>query len=216
MNARILKERPQDAVDEPGVDVDNVGVDPEQDIPAGDQQALPQCLPLAFPRQNLGQKLLVNINGDAFRPGDLTRPVAGVRIDQNDFIQQGNVLHQRLFQPADHAADSSFFVQRGKREADGQSQTLFQSSQLAKIRELIRMVGVLGKPFVDQDRNRLRSGGFLGKPHRSRAPVFHRQNGRGGFLQDSVRHRTQGNRLSHRLSCHPHYDQVAVAAFLDD
>ncbi len=65
LDPRLPQQGAEDAVDEAGMDVDDVGVDPGDDVALKDVEALPQRLPLAPVGPVLGEDLLVDVDRDA-------------------------------------------------------------------------------------------------------------------------------------------------------
>jgi hypothetical protein len=54
--------RAEQTIHKPRMDVDDIGVDPNDDIASGNKQALPECLALPGPRPVGREDLLMNMN----------------------------------------------------------------------------------------------------------------------------------------------------------
>ena len=65
--------------------------------------------------------------------GNRDSVVGRVRIDQDDLVQQGNVLHERPAHRADHFSDRFLFLQRGESQANRQSLSLLLLNQPVEV-----------------------------------------------------------------------------------
>src|SRR3990167_4964435 len=148
LNLRLLEKGTENPIDKAGMDVLDIGVDPNYQIALEHVKTLPQSLPLTTIRSILRQDLLVNVYRYAEILRDLYRFIRGARIDQHDLIQKRPFFKETFFQSADNIPDSLRFIEGGQSQADGQSLLFFQLLQLLKIIEFPSMKGVLGKPFV--------------------------------------------------------------------
>ncbi len=191
LDAPVEQKRPDDAIDKSRMNVDDVSINPGNDVALRHQQTLPQGFALAAPRAEFGQKLLVNVNRHAERLGNLAGAVGRVRVNQHHLVQQRHIVHQGPLHGFKHPAHRFLLVQSGQGQADRHPALLFERCQVAEIGKLVGVKGVLGKPLVHQNRNGLRSGGFIGHVDRHRAARLDSHHRRRGLLQDAVGHRAK-------------------------
>ena len=160
MNLGIGEQRAEQSVDEFGMNVADVRVDPTDEVTFEDEHALPERLALALEDTVAGQDFAVLHYLDAGALGDRDGPVGGTRIDDNDFVEQRNPIHQRVLEGSDDLADRGLFIQRRQAEADGDALALLEIYQAAQVGELFAVKGVLGEPAIDA----LAGGGTIFDP----------------------------------------------------
>src|SRR6185295_5223478 len=136
LQVRAHEERTNDPVDEFRMRVRDVRIDPHDDVAAQHVQALPQRLAFADVIAGAGKDLAVDVDRYALLPRDVARAVLGIRVDDDDLVDEREALHQARADRADDAAHRGLFVQRGQADRDGQPLTLLRLDQAPQVREL--------------------------------------------------------------------------------
>ena len=91
--------------------------------------------------------------------GDLTRPVRGVRIDDQDLVEQRHAPDHLAHRAPDDRPDGLLFVQRRQHEADREPLLLLERHEPAQVGELAVVEIRLAEPAFHLGRDR---AGFLG------------------------------------------------------
>ncbi len=112
------QQRPEQPGDQARVEVLQVGVDEDHDVPGRGVQGLPQSLALARDPPVAGEDSLLGehrgARGGRLGGGRVDRP----RIDDNDLVDEGDRDHEIATDRRDDRADGGRLVQRGQYHAD--------------------------------------------------------------------------------------------------
>ena len=92
----------------------------------------------------------MNVNGDVQTGGNLSGTVGGIRVDENDLVEERVPADQGLLDGSNDVANRCFFIEGGQSQTDGHLLLFFELHQAVEVIELIRVIGVLGEPFVYQ------------------------------------------------------------------
>ena len=130
------------------MDVGDVGVAPDHDVPPHRVQALPERLALAGEAAQLREDLRVLVDRHAVRAGDLDGAVRRVGVDHHDLVEQWVAVHQPGLEDADDLSYGLALVERWQGQADGDALGPLQLHQPLDVTELARVEGVLGEPAV--------------------------------------------------------------------
>jgi hypothetical protein len=96
------------------VDILDVRIDVDDDVPVQDVQGLPEVLTLALETLHFRQDLVGQVHVHPVAGGDLPGLVGASRIDDGDLVQQGVAEHQLALHYYNLFGDGLLFVQGGK------------------------------------------------------------------------------------------------------
>ncbi len=119
LDVRLGEQRAEDAGDQGGVELAQVGVHEADDLAVGDQQRTPQHLALAGGGGQPGQDGVPVDDGGPGLGGDLGGAVDGAGVDHHQLVHQRESLHQLPPDDPDDLADGGLLVQGGQDDADG-------------------------------------------------------------------------------------------------
>lgn len=131
------------------MNIGDIGINPSDDVPVQHVQALPQRLTLTDEAAGFRQDFRVAVDRYAVHLGNLRCLIRRVAVDQHDFVEQRQRIHQRALDRADHIADGLLFIERRQAQADGHTLPLLERQQRAQVLKFAAVEGILGKPAVD-------------------------------------------------------------------
>ena len=148
MDLGVLDERADQAVDEPRMDVLDVGIDVDDDVALQEIEGLPEVFALAALGAFFGEMLGGDVDVGTETGGDLARAVGAAGIDDGDLVQQRIAVFELRLEDHDFLPDGFLFVQGGQAERDGQSLALLLFHQPLDVPEVGVMEGPLFEPFL--------------------------------------------------------------------
>ena len=132
-DAGVGQQRPEQAADEVGVPVEEVGVHEHHQVAAGHEQRLPHRLALAPVGAELRTDLVRAMHSCA-GVGRCREGVIGrVRVDDDDLVEQRGRLHQRLAHPGHDVAHCRRLVAGGDHQARAESRLLLVPEQVREV-----------------------------------------------------------------------------------
>ncbi len=135
-DARLRQQRPQRAVQEPGMPVPDVRVGPGDQVAGRLVEALPERLALAPIGAVAWQHLGVADHACALGLRDLAGVVVGVGVDDQQLVDERQLLHQLDPRGTHDRPDGLGFVEGRQHGGDGQPLLLLELHQAPQVREL--------------------------------------------------------------------------------
>ena len=107
----MKKKRSDKCINESVVNIFNVGIQIDNDVPISDIQGLPEIFPFAFELFKSGEYLIrfIDVRSECIR--NFNGVVGGTGIDHDDFIQQRITSDQFRFHDDDFFRNGFFFIQ---------------------------------------------------------------------------------------------------------
>ena len=143
----IGEDRPERAEDETRMEVRDVGIEPQDDVAAKDEEALPQRFALARQRLNLREDVSVLVDVRTPRSCGLDGAIGGSGVDDDELVDEWHAIHQLDSDPLDDAPNCRFLVQSGNRDGHDEALLAFRSDKVGNV-EVGVAVGAPGEPVV--------------------------------------------------------------------